>query len=144
MTSSVPELTPAGRKAVESMIDSCQPLVPDDESVRYAWAAKKGLGTHPLMMATWFTQVLIVFQQFRVVAVTDSAMYVFKSGWFRRHQPKRLLRTLPRESLDVVKGKVVLGSETVRVERRYWPVLLAAGVEIHRPDSEDGAPEPHK
>jgi hypothetical protein len=134
MSTSVPPLTPAGQKAVDSMIQLCQPLVPDGESVRYAWAVKKGLGTHPLMMATWFTQVLIVFQQFRVVAVTDSAIHVFKAGWFRRHLPKRLLRTLPLESLDVVKGKLVLGPETVRVERRYWPVLIAAGRAIHRPE----------
>ena len=108
--------------------------------MRYAWAAKKGLGSHPLMMPTWFTQVLIVFQQFRVVAVTDSAIYVFKAGWFRRHQPKRLLRTVPRASLDVVKGgKVVLGPEKVRVERRYWPVLLAAGVAIHGRRGEDAS-----
>lgn len=113
------------------MIKLCQPLVHDGKSVRYAWPVKKGLGTHPLMMATWFTQVLIVFQQFRVVAVTDSEIYVFKAGWFRRHVPRRLLRTLPAESLDVVKGKVALGPETVRVERRYWPVLLAAGQAIH-------------
>lgn len=140
MNSSIPELTPAGQKAVDSMIESAQPLVPDDESVRYAWAVKKGIGTHPLMMATWFTQVLIVFQQFRVVAVTDSAIYVFKAGWFRRHHPKRLLRTVPRESLDVDKGgKVVLGPETVRVERRYWPVLLAAGVAIHGRRNDDGS-----
>jgi hypothetical protein len=121
------------------MIESCQPLVPDGDTVRYALAAKKGIGTHPLMMATWFTQVLIVFQQFRVVAVTDSAVYVFKAGWFRRHQPKRLLRTLPRESLDVVKGKVVLGPETVRIERRYWPVLLAVGRAIYGGVSEAGS-----
>jgi hypothetical protein len=131
MSTSVPQLTPAGQKAVDSMIELCQPLVPDGEVVRYAWAVKKGLGTHPLMMATWFTQVLIVFQQFRVVAVTDSAIYVFKAGWFRRHVPRQLLRTLPPVSLDVVKGKLVLGPETVRVERRYWPVLLAAGQAIH-------------
>jgi hypothetical protein len=131
MSTSVPALTAAGQKAVDSMIKLCQPLVPDGESVRYAWAVKKGLGTHPLMMATWFTQVLIVFQQFRVVAVTDSAIHVFKAGWFRRHLPKRLLRTLPLASLDVVKGKLVLGPETVRVERRYWPVLIAAGRAIH-------------
>lgn len=121
------------------MIESTQPLVPEGESVRYAWAAKKGIGAHPLMMATWFTQVLIVFQQFRVVAVTDSAIYVFKAGWFRRHQPKRLLRTVPRESLNVDKGKVVLGLESVRVERRYWPVLLSAGVAIHGRRSEAGS-----
>jgi hypothetical protein len=54
---------------------------------------KKGLGSHPLMMATRFTQVLIVFQQFRVVAVTDSAIHVFKAGWFRRHVPRRLHRS---------------------------------------------------
>jgi hypothetical protein len=131
MSTAVPNLTPAAQRAVDSMIELSQPLVPDGEAVRYAWPVKKGIGTHPLMMATWFTQVLIVFQQFRVVAVTESAVHVFKAGWFRRHVPKQLLRTLPMESLDVVKGKLVLGPETVRVERRYWPVILAAGRAIY-------------
>ncbi len=120
-----PELRPATQKSVDAMIERCSALVSTGEIIRSAWPVKKGIGTHPLMMATWFTQVLIVFQQFRVVAVGDSAIYVFKAGWFRRTTPKELLRTLPPGSLAMKKGKLTLGPETVRVERPYWPLAVA-------------------
>lgn len=125
MSAQTPKLKPATQKSVDELTERCSPLVPQGETVRFALPVRKGIGSHPLMMATWFTQVLIVFQQFRVVAVTDSALYVFKAGWFRRTTPMELLHTLPRDSLLAQKGKLKLGPETVRVERRYWPLVAA-------------------
>lgn len=121
-----PELKPAARPAFEAMVQATQDLVVG-EAVRYAWPVKKGLGSNPWVMALWFTQVLLVFQSFRVVAVTDEAVHVFRAGWFRRKVPRELLRTLsPGEFELQAAGRLVLGPERVRVEPRWRPVALAA------------------
>jgi hypothetical protein len=66
---------------------------------------RAGLGSSRLMLLSWFTQILLAFQTFRVIAVTDSAVRVFKSGWFTRYKPGQMLFSLPLNGAVQVTGR---------------------------------------
>src|SRR6266567_3834883 len=91
-------LSPGQRKYVERLVARCQPLMSDDEQVLTAFTVVKGIGSDKLVLISWFTQPLLFLQQFRVVAVTERNVHVFKSGFVTRFKPKQLLRTLPRST----------------------------------------------
>jgi hypothetical protein len=128
----VPDSIPAGlpaarRRRIAQVMERCQALAPEGQTVRLAFAVKKGIGSNPLVVLFWFTQLLLVFQQFRVVAVTDDAILVFKSTWFKRETPKRLLQTLPRDTplTPARRSMLQLGTEKVTVYGLYRPALDA-------------------
>jgi hypothetical protein len=122
-----PEFKPTVQRSVERMVEQCQALLDGPEVVRLAFPVKGGVGANRLILVSWFTQVLLVFQKFRVVAATDDELLVFKAGWFTRTKPSELLRTLPRDTPLTLgrAGVLQLGPEKVRVERTYAPVVAA-------------------
>jgi hypothetical protein len=112
--------TPPAR-TVDLLRERCQQLVPMPETVRYAWPAEKGPGDWAY--ASWFTQPLLLARRHRVVAVTDQAVHVFRTGWFRRLQPRELLYTERFSQLVVsasaAESKLELGPERLRVGRPF-------------------------
>lgn len=72
----------------------------------------------------------------RVVAVSDDAIYVLEARFWWKWRPKRLLRTLPRTTYFGMMGgpwtKIRLGPETAYVNMRFFKDVRAADLDVLR------------
>lgn len=108
-----------------------QPLLPPGSNIRHTFACQTG--PNP-----WFfllTYLIFFWIQYRIVAVTDDAIYVMRSSKFTL-KPKEVLATLPRQTrlgpVSGLWGKLDLMGQTHWVHKRFHKDIEAADDEAGR------------
>jgi hypothetical protein len=95
------------------LADRSQPFLPPGSQIRHVYYCQTG-------PSPWFfllTYLIIFAIQFRIVVVTDEAIYVLRSSKFLI-KPKELVATLPRQTqLGPVSG---LWAKTDLLGERHW------------------------
>jgi len=81
------------------IIAECEALLPAGTTVNFAWTAQTGLKPTWRLLTSW----LLILNKSRIVAVTDSRIYVFSARWspFTRSHPKRLVQDVARAEAEL-------------------------------------------
>lgn len=109
----------------DKLASRCQPLLPPNSQIRHAFVCQTGPSPW-LFIVTWLTYFWI---QYRIVCVTDEAIYVLRSSKVR-YAPKAVIAELPRDQqLGPVEGvwsKIYLAGERHWVNKRFHKDIEAA------------------
>jgi hypothetical protein len=110
----------------DKIADRSRPFITGDAPVRQTFLCQTG--PNPFFFI--LTYLIIFAIQYRIVVVTDDAIYLLKAGKFRPAQPKELVAKLPRQQqLGPVKGlwsAVHLNGERHWVHKRFHKDVEAA------------------
>jgi hypothetical protein len=102
-----------------------QPLLPDGATIRHVFVGQTG--PNPMWLAV--TSFILFSVKYRVVAVTDDAIYVMHSSKMKL-APKEIVATLPRSTrIGPMSGlwtRVQLGDERVWINKRFRKDVEAA------------------
>jgi hypothetical protein len=102
-----------------------QPLLPGGTQIRQVFLCQTG--PNPLLFI--LTYLIYFWIQFRIVCVTDDAIYVLRSSKVR-NAPKEVIARLPRQQqLGPVSGlwaKIDIGGERHWVNKRFHSDIEAA------------------
>jgi hypothetical protein len=109
----------------DKLITRSQPLLPEGAVIRQAFSCQTG----PNPMWAAITAFIFVSIKYRIVAVTDDAIYVMDSSKLKL-APKQIIATLPRSTrIGPVSGlwtRVQLGDERVWINKRFRKDVEAA------------------
>jgi hypothetical protein len=109
-----------------------QPFLPTGTVIRQVFGVQRSV---PIPIAV-INVILTPLRGWRVVAVTDEAIYVLAASYWLTWRPKRLLRTLPRTTyfglMDGPYTKIQLGPESAWVFWRFYKDVEAANAQTLR------------
>ena len=110
----------------DKLKERVQPLLEPGEQVQQVFMAQAA-SPYWVIISYW---ILIVKGGYRIVAVTDRNIVVFKAGAFMPSKPGKLLQRLPRTAIGPLSGKLwgtaTLGSEKLWISRRFFSDVTAA------------------
>jgi hypothetical protein len=123
----MPPMLDAGEPRHPEIAQRCEPFLPPGAVIRHVF----GASPYPRFLPAIIGLPLTLLHGDRIVAVTDDAVFVLRATHWWGWTPKRLLRTLPRDTrFGPVNGMVVtripLGGELLRVGWRFFPDVEAA------------------
>lgn len=113
-------------KLRDKLASRSQPLLPPNSSIRQVFMCQTGPSPY------WFLLTYLVFPwiKYRIVCVTDDAIYILRAGKFAPSFPKELVETTPRaQQLGPVSGlwaQLHLQGERHWVNKRFHKDIEAA------------------
>ncbi len=110
----------------DKLRDRVQPFLAPGEQIEQIFLAQGGPNPLLQLVTIW---IVIFGAKYRIVAVTDRAIVVFKGGSFVPSQPKVLLGRSQRHVMGPTSGlwaKCMIGPEQLWVHRRFHKDVTAA------------------
>jgi hypothetical protein len=112
--------------------ERAQAFLPSGAVIRQVFGVQRAF---PIPIS-FINAIVTPLMGWRVVAVSDDAVYVLEASFWFKWRPKRLLRTLPRTTYFGMMGgpwtKIQLGPETAYVNWRFFKDVRAANIKALR------------
>ena len=120
------------------LVKQSQALLPPGTQIRHSFLCQKAPKVW-FFIVNYLTYLTIFWIQYRIVCVTDDAIYVLRGTKFAI-KPQEVLATLPRRTkLGPVSGrwaKIQLMGDTFWVHKRFHDQITAADLEAPEPDAD--------
>ena len=104
----------------DKLKERVQPMLEPGERVQQVFMAQAA-SPYWVILSFW---ILIAKGGYRIVAVTDRNVVVFKAGSFSPSKPASVLQRLPRTVIGPVAGKLwgttTIGTEKLWINRRFF------------------------
>jgi hypothetical protein len=110
----------------DKLAERVQPMLEPGEQIQQVFMAQGGPSPYWMFLTYW---VVIFGAKYRIVAVTDRAIVVFKGSSMVPSKPKGLLGRGPRHIIGPATGlwgKCTVGPEQLWVHKRFHKDVLAA------------------
>lgn len=110
----------------DKLAERAAPFLEPGEQVQAVFVAQSGASPYWSFVSTW---IVLLSRGYVVVAATDRAILVLRSGFFTSTKPKSLLARLPRQPMDDPSGlwgKLNLGGTRYWVHRRFHKDIKSA------------------